>query len=67
MLSLYFYIQSFVWLVKDFMHTVLLFQVSNKKLSTVVEGNPKAPFSLATTLRFRRGRYSFPWIALLCP
>ena len=32
---------------------------------TVVEGNPKAPFSLATTLRCRGGHYSFPWIAPL--
>ena len=31
--------------------------------STVVEGDPKAPFSVATTSRSRGGRYSFPWIA----
>ena len=30
------------------------------KLATIVEGNPKAPFSIATTLRCRGGRYSFP-------
>ena len=30
------------------------------KLATVVEGDPKAPFSIATTLRFRGGCYSFP-------
>ena len=36
-------------------------------LATVVEGDQKAPFSIATTLRCRGGRYSFPWIALLYP
>ena len=30
------------------------------KLATVVEGYPKAPFSIATTLRCRRGRHFFP-------
>ena len=29
---------------------------------TVVEGDPKVPFSIATTLRCRGGRYSIPWI-----
>ena len=29
------------------------------KLATIVEGNPKAPFSIATTPRCRGGRYSF--------
>ena len=33
------------------------------KLATVVEGNPKAPFSIATTPRYRGGHYSFCWIA----
>ena len=33
------------------------------KLATIVEGNPKAPFSIATTPMCRGGRYSFPkWI-----
>ena len=31
-----------------------------KKLATIVEGNPKAPFSIATIPRCRGGRYSFP-------
>ena len=34
-------------------------------LATVVEGDQKAPFSIATTPRCRGGRYSFPWIAPL--
>ena len=29
-------------------------------MATIVEGNPKAPFSIATTPRCRGGRYSFP-------
>ena len=33
--------------------------------TVVVEGDPKAPFSIATTPRSRGGRYSFPWIAPL--
>ena len=37
------------------------------KLATIVEGEPKALFSIATTLRCRGGRYSFPWIAPLYP
>ena len=32
------------------------------KLATIVEGNPKAPFSIATTLRCRGGYHFFPWI-----
>ena len=36
-------------------------------MATVVEGYPKAHFSIATTLRCRGGRYSFPWIAPLYP
>ena len=37
------------------------------KLATVVKGDQKAPFSLATTPRCKRGHYSFPWIAPLYP
>ena len=32
---------------------------------TIVKGNLEAHFSIATTLRWRRGCYSIPWIALL--
>ena len=41
------------------------FQFSPYKLATVVKGDPKASFSIATTPRSRGGRYSFPWIAAL--
>ena len=37
-------------------------QYNKVKLATVVEGNPKAPFSTASTLRCRRGCYSFLWL-----
>ena len=37
------------------------------KLATVVEGDPKAPFSTATTPMSRGGRHFFPWIAPLYP
>ena len=39
--------------------------VSTVKLVTVVEEDPKAPFSIATTPKCREERYSFPWIAPL--
>ena len=43
--------------------------IVNIKFSTIVvaEGTPKAPFSIATTLRCKGGHYSFPWIAQLYP
>ena len=37
------------------------------KLATIVKGDQKAPFSIATTLSCRGGHYSFPWIAPLYP
>ena len=36
-------------------------------LATVVEGNQKAPFSIATVPRCRGGRYSFPCIVPFYP
>ena len=35
------------------------------ELATLIEGDLKAPFSIATTLRCRRGHYSIPRIAPL--
>ena len=35
------------------------------KLATVVEGDPKALFSIATTPRYTGEHNSFPWIAPL--
>ena len=42
---------------------------NNNKVTftTVVKGDPKAPFSIATTPRCRGGPYSFPQIAPLYP
>ena len=37
------------------------------KLVTLVKGEPKAPFSIATTLKCREEHYFFPWIAPLYP
>ena len=34
-------------------------------LATVAKGDPKAPFSIATTPMCRGGHNSFPWIAPL--
>ena len=36
-----------------------IFPWCKQKLATIVEGNPKAPFSIATIPRCRGGRYSF--------
>ena len=38
---------------------------SKSKLATLVKGDPKAPFSIATTSRCKGGRYSIPGIAPL--
>ena len=45
-------------------HTVL---TEITKLATIVEGEPKATFSIPTTPRCKGGRYSIPWIAPLYP
>ena len=34
--------------------------IFKSKLATIVEGNPKAPFLIATTPRCKGGRYFFP-------
>ena len=38
---------------------------SKVKLPNIVEGNQKAPFSIATTPRCKGGHYFFLWIAPL--
>ena len=30
-----------------------------------IEGDPEAPFPIATTSTYRKGRYYFPWVAPL--
>ena len=54
---IYAYIYTYIYI---YIHIVV-------KLATIVEGDPKAPFSIATTPRCRGGRYSIPWIAPLYP
>ena len=44
---------------------IYIYMYIKVKLATVVEDEPKAPFSIATTPRCWGGRYSFPWIAPL--
>ena len=61
--QLYIYECLFVIHMRRYLYECVLYV----KLATVVEGDPKTPFSIATTLRCRRGRYSFPWIVPLYP
>ena len=51
--------------VDNFIHFMnskvgITYHTKLKKLATVVEGDQKAPFSIATTPRCRGGRYFFP-------
>ena len=41
------------------------FEDYNKKWAILAKSDPKAPFSIATTLRCRVGCYSIPWTAPL--
>ena len=45
----------------------LLFSYINSKVGDFSKVDPKAPFSIASTLRCRGGRYSILWIAPLYP
>ena len=59
---------SMIWSFSSYsINTYKLSCLRIKLLATVVEGNQMAPFSIASTLRCRRGRYSFLWIAPLYP
>ena len=56
------------WVAHDYGRpTLLIIILSNIKLATVVEGDQKAPFPIATTPRCKGVRYSFPWTAPLYP
>ena len=54
------------WIV---LNLIAIFNLSVKKvkLATIAEDDQKAPFSIATTLRCKGGRYSFTWIVPLYP
>ena len=41
--------------------------LDRNKVATLVEGDPKAPFSIATIPRCKGGCYSIPWTAPLYP
>ena len=43
------------------------YNINKVKLATLVKGDSKALFLIATTPRYRGEHYSFPWIALLYP
>ena len=51
-----------LWISRNKRKCWIFLNVKKIKLATVVEGDQKAPFTIATTLRFRRGRYFFPWM-----
>ena len=71
----YIYIHIYLYLYIVIQFQEFLFNTNNLpaiiwfliKLATVVEGDPEAPLSIATTPRCREGRYPFPWIAPLYP
>ena len=72
----YLYLHQDILLSTDIVDTgvYIVWEISKKKkkkkkvkLATIVEGDSKAPFSVATTPRCREGRCSFPWIAPLYP
>ena len=52
-----------------FAHSVVVKSITMSKLNlaTLVEGDPKAPFSIATTPKCAGGRYTIPWITPLYP
>ena len=59
----YIYIYTHIYVYRIYIHIY----ISKVRLATIVEGDPKAPFSIATTPRCRGGRYSIPRIAPLYP
>ena len=42
--------------------SIIYLYISKVKLATIVESDPKAPLSIATSPRCKGGRYSFPWL-----
>ena len=50
---------------KNSMDLILIVLLHIVSWPTVVKGDRKAPFSIATTPRYRQGGYSSPWIAPL--
>ena len=52
-------------MIKQNFRILIQYRLNVSKLVTLVEGDPKAPFSIATTLRCRGRCYSIPWFAPL--
>ena len=51
-----------VWSRTAYMYKMGL-ALNNLQWPSIVEDNPKTSFSIAATLRCKRGYYSFPWIS----
>ena len=59
------YVENFSGLKNQLVyHNLWYVYVYKVKLETIVKGNPKLPFSVATTPSYKGGCYSFPWISL---
>ena len=56
-----------MWNTNSLVQDTLYTYISKVKLAIIVEGNTKAPFSIATTPKCRGGHNSFSWIAPLYP
>ena len=55
--------KHFVHILHTHTHThiyIYIYTIEFNKLATIIEGDPKAPFSIATTPRCRGRRYIFP-------
>ena len=50
----------YIYIVKYLKGSYIVISKVKVKMATIVEGNPKAPFSIASTPMCRGGRYSFP-------
>ena len=63
-MCIYIYVYIYIYIyIYVCVSTCIYRYIKKVKLATIVEGNPKAPFSIATTPRCRGGRYSFPgWL-----
>ena len=66
-ISIYVYMCVYIYIYVCIGVCMSIYVYIVKLLVTVVEGDPKAPFSIATTPRCRGGRYSFTWITPLYP
>ena len=59
------------YLMPNPIHTYILntgcLKIVKVKFATLIEGNPKDPFSIDTTPRCRGRRYSIPWVSPLYP